>query len=122
MKLAVGLILIFMSIVHIVYGEKMQVNVLKKFKVDSILIGSYRVMSVQGGVLLFAIGIIDILCFAEVVTLTGVASYFPLGILCLNVLSVFIVSFMKHIELIKTTIPQFIIFLIIIGLEFASVI
>ena len=55
MKLVVGIILIFMSIVHVIYGEKMQVNILKKLEANNILIGSFRVMSLQGGLLLFAV-------------------------------------------------------------------
>jgi hypothetical protein len=122
MKLIVGIILIFMSIVHVIYGEKMQVDELKKVNVNNIIIGSYRVMSVQGGMLLFAVGIVEILVFANQVVLTGFAVYIPLGILCLNVISVFIVSFLKHRELIKATIPQFLIFLVIITLEVLSVV
>lgn len=122
MKLAVGLILIFMSIVHVFYGEKMQVTILKKLEADGMLIGSYRAMSLQGGLLLFAIGMLEIMVFTGSVELTGVAVYFPLIILCLNVIAVFIVAALKHRDLIKATIPQFIIFSFIIIMEIASVV
>ncbi|MFZ3579481.1 hypothetical protein [Virgibacillus sp. DJP39] len=121
MKMAVGIILIFMSIVHVIYGEKMQVDVLKKLKADNILIGSFRAMSLQGGILLFAVGVIEILVFTEVVVLTGFAIYIPVGIICLNVLSVLIVALGKHLELFKATIPQFFIFAIIIILQVMSI-
>lgn len=122
MKLAVGLVLIFMSIVHVFYGEKMQVNILEKLGADSILIGSYRVMSLQGGLLLFAIGFLEIMVYTGFVNLNGIAVYIPLIILCLNVIAFFIVAALKHHDLIRATIPQFIIFSFIILLEVLSVI
>jgi len=120
LKLLVGIILVFMSIVHVIYGEKMQVNLLKKLEVSNILIGSYRVMSLQGGILLFAVGAVEIMFYAGLVDLTGFAIYIPLGIICLNVISVFIVALVKHHELFKATIPQFLIFAIIIILQVLS--
>lgn len=122
MKLAVGLILILMSIVHVFYGEKMQVNVLKKLGADSMLIGSFRAMSLQGGLLLFAIGLLEIMVYTEFIELNGIAVFIPLIILCLNVNAVFIVAALKHHDLIRATIPQFIIFSFIILLEVLSVI
>jgi len=121
-KAAVGMILILMSMVHVIYGEKMQVAELKKLNASNLLIGSFRVMSLQGGVLLFAVGIVELLTFFQFLTLTGFAMYIPVGIVCLNVLSVFMIAFTKHPELIKATIPQFIIILIIISLQLLSVI
>ena len=122
MKLVVGIILIFMSIVHVIYGGKMQVNILKKLEANSILIGSFRVMSLQGGLLLFAVGVIEIMVYAGLIGLTGFSIYIPLGIVCLNVISVFIVAIVKHQELFKVIIPQFLIFSIIIILQVLSVI
>ncbi|MCD5325961.1 MULTISPECIES: hypothetical protein [Pontibacillus] len=121
MKLIVGSLLIVMSIVHVIYGEKMQVDEIKKLHASNILMGSFRVMSLQGGMLLFAVGIVEILTFYNLIVLSGVAAYIPLGILCLNVVSLLTVSLIKHPELIKATIPQLLIFLIIIILELLSV-
>ena len=121
LKLVVGIILVFMSIVHLIYGEKMQVNILKKLEVNNILIGSYRVMSLQGGLLLFAVGVVEIMVYAGLIELTGFAIFIPLGIICINVMSVFIVAIVKHQELFKATIPQFLIFAIIIILQVWSV-
>ncbi|QST00334.1 hypothetical protein IMZ31_01665 [Pontibacillus sp. ALD_SL1] len=122
MKLVVGVILIMMSMVHVIYGEKMQVDELKTLKASPLLIGSFRVMSLQGGMILLAVGVVEVLTFYNLVVLTGVAAFIPLGILCLNVLSVFIVSFIKHQELIKAVIPQLLIFLTIIIIELLTVI
>ncbi len=122
MKLTVGLILIFMSIVHVFYGEKMQVNVLEKLGADRILIGSFRAMSLQGGLLLFGIGLLEIMVYTGFIELTGFAVYIPLILLCMNVIGVLIVASLKHRELIRATIPQFIIFSFIILLEVLSVI
>lgn len=122
MKLVVGIILIFMSIVHVIYGGKMQVNILKKLEANNILIGSFRVMSLQGGLLLFAVGVVEIMVYAGLIGLTGFAIFIPLGIVCLNVISVFIVAIVKHQELFKAIIPQFLIFGVIIILQVLSVI
>lgn len=120
MKLAAGIILILMSVVHVIYGEKMQVNELKRLGVNDILIGSYRVMSLQGGILLFAVGVVEIMGFTGLIVLSGFASFIPIGIICLNVISVFIVALTKHRELIKVTIPQFIIIVVILILQLLS--
>lgn len=122
MKLVAGVMLIFMSIVHVIYGEKMQVSFLKQLGVNNILIGSYRVMSLQGSILLFAVGVVEIMVFSGLIVLAGFAIFIPLGIICLNVLSVFIVAIVKHHELIKATIPQFLIFAIIISIQVLSII
>lgn len=122
MKLVVGIILIFMSIVHVIYGEKLQVNILKKLEANNILIGSFRVMSLQGGLILFAVGVIEIMVYAGLIGLSGFAIFIPLGIVCLNVISVFIVAIVKHKELSKVIIPQFLIFSIIILLQVLSII
>lgn len=121
MELVVGIILIFMSIVHVLYGERKQVDVLKKATSDSILIGSFRVMSLQGGVLLFAMGIVYILSYIGAITLTGIAAYFPLGIVSLNILSLLIVSVTTHRELFKATVPQLIIFAIIVAMQISII-
>lgn len=121
MKLVIGIMLIFMSIVHVIYGEKMQVNELKKIETNNILIASYMVMSLQGGLLLFAVGVVEIMVYAGLIVLTGFAIFIPLGIICLNVISVFIVAIGKHQELFKVTIPQFLIFAIIIIFQVLTV-
>ena len=121
MKLTAGIILIFMSIIHVVYGEKMQVNQLKKLEANDMLIGSFRVMSLQGGLLLFVVGIVEIMVYAGIIAFTGFAVFIPVGIVCLNVLSVFIIALLKHPELLKATVPQFIIVAIILILQFLSV-
>lgn len=121
MKLIVGIILIFMSIVHIIYGEKMQTNILKKLKADSILIGSFRSMSLQGGLLLFAVGVMEIMVYLGLIELIGIAVYIPLGIVSLNMAAVLAVALLKHRDLIKATVPQFIIFSFILLLQVLSI-
>ncbi|EWG12299.1 hypothetical protein [Cytobacillus firmus] len=99
----------------------MQVNLLKNLGASNILIGSFRAMSLQGGLLVFIVGAAEILVYAGLIELTGFAAYIPMGILCINVISVFIVAFLKHPELIKATIPQFIFFSAIIIIQFLSI-
>ncbi len=121
LKLAAGIILILMSVVHVIYGEKMQVDELKKVKANNMLIASLRVMSLQGGIVVFAVGLVEVLTFAEIIALTGFAAFIPVGIICINVLSVLIISMIKHRELLKATLPQLIIFSVIIILQLWSV-
>lgn len=121
MKLIVGIILIFMSIVHVIYGEKMQTNILKKLKADSILIGSFRSMSLQGGLILFAVGLMEIMVYLGLIELIGIAVYIPLGIVSLNMIAVLAVALIKHRDLIKATVPQFIIFSFILLLQALSI-
>lgn len=121
MKLIVGIILIFMSIVHVIYGEKMQINILKKLKADSIMIGSFRSMSLQGGLLLFAVGLMEIMVYLGIIELIGIAVYIPLGIVSLNMTAVLVVALLKHRDLIKATVPQFIIFSFTLLLQALSI-
>ena len=99
MELAAGILIVVISILHVVYGEKQPVANLGKLTDDSILIGSVRVMSLQGGILLFAVGLIQILNFLNVITLLGIARYFPLGIICINLLAFLGVAIFKHQKL-----------------------
>ncbi|HEU4964223.1 MAG TPA: hypothetical protein VFV52_10285 [Bacilli bacterium] len=117
MELTAGIMLVLLSILHVAYGEKMQVPLLKQATDDSILLGAYRVMSLQGGLLLFAVGLINILNATSVITLQGIAVYFPLGIILLNILGFMVIAFSRHRELFKITVPQFLLFLIVVTLE-----
>jgi len=69
MELAAGFLVVVISILHIIYGEKQPAANLGKLTNDSILIGSVRVMSLQGGILVFAVGLIQILNFLNVITI-----------------------------------------------------
>jgi len=121
MELAAGLLVIILSILHTLYGEKQPVANLSKLTNDSILIGSVRVMSLQGGVLLFAVGVIHILSFLNVIALSGVAAYFPLGVICINLLTFLLVAIFKHRQLLSITAFQLVVFTIIIVLQILSI-
>ena len=120
MGIAAGILLLIISIVHNVYGEKKQIPALKELTKDSIMIGSQRIMIFQGGILLFAVGIIQILVSIDTVVLTGVARYFPVGIVLINVCTSLFFILLAHKEVLKITIPQFVIFIVIISLELVS--
>ena len=121
MELAAGILLIALSILHIVYGEKQPIATLSKATDDPILIGSVRVMSLQGGVLLFFVGLIQILNFLELITLSGIAIYFPVGIVCINLLTFLITAALKHKELLSISVFQLVIFSVIIVLQLLSI-
>ena len=121
MELAAGTLILIISILHIVYGEKQPVDELCKLTDNSILIGSVRVMSLQGGVLLFAVGLVHILNFFKIITLTGVGVYFPLGIICLNLLTFLLVATFKHRELFTVIAFQLVVFTIIIFLQIMAI-
>ena len=120
MGIAAGIIIILISIAHNIYGEKKQVPELKKVSNDSIMIGSLRIMIFQGGILLFAVGIIQVLVSADIIQLPGISAYFPVGIVFINFITSLIIAGFIHREVFKVTIPQFVVFAIIIVLQFLS--
>ncbi|MEN8194287.1 MAG: hypothetical protein ABFS12_15810 [Bacteroidota bacterium] len=121
MGLIAGILLVLLGIVHNIYGEKKQIPALKELTKDSIMIGSLRVMVIQGGILLLAVGIIQILVSVSLIELTGVASWIPVGIVLLNFCTFLFIALIKHKELLKLTIPQMIIFIVIITLQLLSI-
>jgi hypothetical protein len=120
MGIAAGILLVIISIAHNVYGEKKQIPTLKELTKDSIMIGSQRIMIFQGGILLLAVGIIQILVAIDTIVLTGVARYFPLGVVAINFCTALIITVFAHKEVLKITVPQYIIFIIIISLQLFS--
>ena len=122
MELAAGILIIIISIIHIIYGEKQQISVLSKITEDSILIGSFRVMSFQGGFLLFAVGLIQVLNFLNIITLSGIAIYFPVGIICINIFTFMLIAIIKHKKLFSIIAFQLFIFAIIITLQILDII
>ena len=120
MGIAAGILLMIISIAHNIYGEKKQIPALKELTKDSIMIGSQRIMIFQGGILLFAVGIIQILVSIDTIVLTGVARYFPVGVVAINFCAALIITIFAHKEVLKITIPQYIIFIIIMCLQLFS--
>ncbi|KAB1065986.1 hypothetical protein [Salibacter halophilus] len=121
MGIAAGILIVLMSIAHNVYGEKKQIPELKKLTSNPIMIGSLRIMIFQGGILLLAVGVVQVLTSAEVIELPGISVYFPVGLVLINFLtSLFIAAFI-HREIFKITIPQFVIFTLIIILQILSI-
>jgi hypothetical protein len=120
MGIIAGVLLVLISIAHNVYGEKKQIPELKELTDDSVRIGSTRVMIFQGGLLLLAVGIIQILVATNVIELVGVARYFPVGIVLLNFFTFLTVAIVVHKDLLKITVPQIVIFIIIISLQLLS--
>jgi hypothetical protein len=78
-------------------------------------------MSLQGGVLLFMVGVVHILSFLKIITLGGVAAYFPLGIICLNLVVFLLVATFKHRKLFSVIAFQLVVFTIIIILQILSI-
>jgi hypothetical protein len=120
MGIAAGIMIILISIAHNIYGEKKQLPKLKKVSNDSIMIGSLRIMIFQGGILLFVVGIIQVLVSANIIQLPGISAYFPVGIVFINFITSLLIAAFLHREVFKVTIPQFIVFSIIIVLQFLS--
>jgi hypothetical protein len=120
MGIVAGIIIILISIAHNLYGEKKQLPELKKITNDSIMIGSLRIMIFQGGILLFAVGIIQVLVSVDRIQLPGISTYFPVGIVLINFIISLIIAGFIHREVFKATIPQFVVFIIIILLQILS--
>ena len=121
MGIAAGIMIILISIAHNIYGEKKQIPELKKITSESIIIGSLRIMIFQGGILLFAVGIVQVLTSANAIQLPGISAYFPLGIVLINFITSLIIAGFIHREIFKITIPQFVVFFIIIILQVLSI-
>ncbi|KAA3647759.1 MAG: hypothetical protein DWQ07_01900 [Chloroflexi bacterium] len=121
MELAAGILILILSILHIVYGEMQPVANVSKATDDRNLIGSVRVMSLQGGILLFAVGLIHIFQFFDVISLSGVAAYFPLGIILINLFTYIFVAIWKHRELFSIAAFQLVVFMVIIILQILSI-
>lgn len=120
MGIAAGIMIILISIAHNIYGEKKQVPELKKITNDSVMIGSLRIMIFQGGILLLAVGIIQVLFSADIIHLPGISAYFPMAIVFINFITSLVIAGFMHKEVFKVTIPQFVIFFIIIVLQLLS--
>lgn len=120
MGIAAGIMIIIISIAHNIYGEKKQIPDLKKITNDSVMIGSMRIMIFQGGILLFAVGIIQVLVSANIIRLPGLSAYFPVGIILLNFITSLLIAGFIHREVFKITIPQFVVFGVIIILQLLS--
>ena len=120
MELTAGLLIIIISILHIFYGERQPVRQLMGLTDDEVLIGSVRVMSFQGGVLLFAVGIIHLLNYFNLIALSGIAAYFPLGIICINLFTFLGVAIFKHQKLFSVIAFQLLVFTAIIVLQILS--
>ena len=84
------------------------------------MIGSQRIMIFQGGILLLAVGIVQILVSINLIELTGVARYFPVGIVLINVCTSLFIILFAHKEILKITVPQFVVFIAIITLQLLS--
>jgi hypothetical protein len=120
MGITAGVIIILISIAHNIYGEKKQIPELKKITNNSIMIGSLRIMIFQGGILLFVVGIIQVLVSVDIIQLHGFSAFFPVGIVFINFITSLLMAAFFHREVFKVTIPQFVIFSIIIVLQFLA--
>ncbi|MFB6318614.1 hypothetical protein [Saccharicrinis sp. FJH54] len=120
MGIAAGIMIILISIAHNVYGEKKQVPELKKITSNPVMIGSLRIMIFQGGLLLLAVGIIQVLVSAGIVHLPGISAYFPAGIVLINFITSLVIAALIHREVLKVALPQFVFFAVIIVLQFLS--
>lgn len=120
MGTAAGIIILLISIAHSVYGEKKQSPDLRNVTDDSITLGSARIMIHQGGVILFFAGLLQLLNAQEIWVLEGVARYIPLALVSLNVLVSFGIALGLHREIFKITVPQFIVFALIMALQVLS--
>lgn len=120
MALTSAILLILISIAHFIYGEKKQIPDLKKITSDSIMIGSLRIMITQGGFVILLAGIIQLLVALNIISLLGIARFFPLSLVLINFVVALIVTLLFHREIFNVTLPQFVIFTIIIVLQLLS--
>ncbi len=106
-----------MAAAHIAYGKKVQIPRLKKETDDEVSIGSVRVMVWQGCMALLLAGLLQLLLALGEIGLPGIAAYIPIALVSVNLLTFLIVSAAKHRKLIATSVPQLLIFVIILALQ-----
>jgi hypothetical protein len=116
MPIVSGSLIVILAVIHIVYGEMVQMRGLGRLVTDPIILGSTRVMIYQGGVILLGVGIIQLLKGMKRIRLAGAAAYIPVGIIILNILTFLAVSVITHRCLLNVALPQLIVFVIIIVL------
>lgn len=121
MGLIAGILLVLLSFAHNIYGEKKQIPDLKAITNDPVMIGSLRVMIFQGGILLLAVGIIQILIALGTIELIGIARFFPVGIVLLDFVTFLVITALFHRDLFRITIPQIVLFVLIIALQLGSI-
>ena len=117
MNLAAGLLIIVVGGIHIVFGERQPVLRLKELGAEASLVGTVRIMSLQGGALLLAIGLAHVLIFAGVLQLTGAAAGIPLGLVCLNLAVFLVTAAVRHPDQLRTSGVQLVLFAAIITLQ-----
>jgi hypothetical protein len=120
MALIAGILLLLISIAHNIYGEKKQIPDLKKVTSDPIIIGSQRIMVFQGGLILIAVAIVQILSAVGTIALTGFAQYIPVSIVIINLITTLAIASFLHKEILKIIVPQLVIFICIIVLQILS--
>ncbi len=121
MGVAAGILILIIAVAHVVYGEKVQIPNLKQKTDDESSLGSMRVMVYQGGVLLLLTGLLQLFIGLNIVSLSGIAVYFPLAIVSANFLAFLVVSAARHRSLIRASVPQIVIFTAIIVLLVISI-
>lgn len=116
-----GILLILMGIAHNFFGELKQIPELRKITSDHIVIGSTRIMIFQGGVIIIAVGLIQLLSALNFIQLVGIARFFPMLIIAINFLVSLTIIVWLHKPILKITVPQFLIFTVILILQYFSV-
>lgn len=116
-----GILLVLMGIAHNFFGELKQIPELRKITSDHIVIGSTRIMIFQGGVIIIAVGLIQLLSALNFIQLVGIARFFPMLIIAINFLVSLTIIVWLHKSILKITVPQFLIFTVILILQYFSV-
>ncbi len=114
MALISGILIILIGVVHIIYGEVVQLKALTDSITDMITIGSTRIMIYQGGVLLLLVGTMQVLKGLKKLKVKGFLKYIPVGYIVTNFSTYLVLGLLLHPQVIKSSIPQIIIFVIII--------
>jgi hypothetical protein len=111
-----GILIFLLGLIHILFGEISQIPELMRHLDDPVIIGSMRVMIYQGGVILLGVGALQFLKGSGRVELRGAASWIPVGIIVLNIVTFLMVGLISEFAVIRTALPQLVVFIVIIGL------
>ena len=122
METTAGILTLLIGIIHIFYGERVQLPRLSNSTDDTLSIASARVMVYQGGIMLILTGLYQFLSGIHTIQLIGIAVYIPIVVILANFLTFLLTAVLKHRLLLSVSIPQILIFTIIIVLQIIAIV
>ncbi|HOO73947.1 MAG TPA: hypothetical protein PLS66_01520 [Tepiditoga sp.] len=117
MEILSAFLFVLIGGIHIVFGEMVQMKILKDNTREEFLVASMRIMIYQGGILLIITGIVQMMNALEILTLSGLSAYIPLFVLLVNFVPFVFTALIKYRKIFIKSLFQVIYFIILIILQ-----